>query len=48
MLEAVNQLPATGAAAPEVPHVAQWDASTYSTKRHGASITDCDCYTYFD
>ena len=42
MLEAVNHSPATGAAAPEAPHVAQWDATTYSTKRHGASITDCD------
>ena len=43
MLETVgNNSKAVGSTAPEAPDVPPWDTLTYSTKRHGASITDCD------
>ncbi len=49
MLESVNlNVPGAAKAEPDVADVtdgagsAKWDALSYSTKRHGASITDCD------
>lgn len=43
MLETVgNNSKAVGSTAPEAPDVPPWDTLTYSTRRHGASITDCD------